>query len=575
MNQLLAINAQYPALFSSRAIATNQVGYEAAGPKFAVLALGDGPDFSALRLRDAATGEVVFETAPGEVTGVDSWKTQRWQAAEFSAFTGTGRFLLEALDASGARLVSEPFEIAEPLYAARFPSALLGYFQSQRTQEPYLGADRAIAFIGNKRNARVDVHGGWYDASGDVSKYLSHLSYANFMNPQQTPLVVWALAKAAVCPHIDAGLHAAFRAEALWGADFLIRMCDPAGMFYMTVFDRWSGDTAQREICSYSTQKGHKHDTWEAGYRQGGGMAIAALARAARLKQDGEFTAADYLATAERAFAHLETHNLEYLDNGEENIIDDYCALLAATELSRSTHKPEYLVKAGERAASLLDRLSGGHGYDGWWRADNGTRPFFHASDEGLPIAALVDYLAIAPEADRARVAAALARVVRHLAGITAEVANPFAYPRQLVKRSDGEIGTQFFYPHGNDSGYWWQGENARLGSLAYALRRAVPHVDAEAAELARIQSQRALDWILGLNPYHASMLQGFGRNWAIYGPAKFPNADGGICNGITSSLSDETDIGFCETEDPFQSWRWSEQWLPHAAWFLLAMTEY
>lgn len=575
MNQLLAINAQYPALFSSRAIATNQVGYEAAGPKFAVLALGDGPDFTALRLRDATTGELVFETTPGEATGVDRWKTQRWQSAEFTSFTGAGRFLLEALDASGARLVSEPFEIAEQLYAERFPTALLGYFQSQRTTEPYLSADRAIAFIGNKRNARVDVHGGWYDASGDVSKYLSHLSYANFMNPQQTPLVVWALSKAAICPHIDAKLHAAFRAEALWGADFLVRMCDPAGMFYMTVFDRWSGDTAQREICSYATQKGHKHDTWEAGYRQGGGMAIAALARAARLRQDGEFTAAEYLATAERAFAHLEVHNLEYLDNGEENIIDDYCALLAATELSRSTHKPEYLVKAGERATSLLNRLTSGHGYDGWWRADNGTRPFFHASDEGLPIAALVDYLAIAPEADRPRVSAALAKVVRHLARITAEVANPFAYPRQLVKRSDGEIGTQVFYPHGNDSGYWWQGENARLGSLAYALRRAMPHVDAEAAELARVQSQRALDWILGLNPYHACMLQGFGRNWAIYGPAKFPNADGGICNGITSSLTDETDIGFCETEDPFQSWRWSEQWLPHAAWFLLAMTEY
>jgi hypothetical protein len=575
MNQLLAINAQYPALFSSRAIATNQVGYEAAGPKFAVLALGDGPDFTALRLREATTGELVFETTPGEATGVDRWKTQRWQSAEFNSFTGAGRFLLEALDASGARLVSEPFEIAEQLYAERFPAALLGYFQSQRTAEPYLSADRAIPFIGSKRNARVDVHGGWYDASGDVSKYLSHLSYANFMNPQQTPLVVWALSKAAICPHIDAKLHTAFRAEALWGADFLVRMCDPAGMFYMTVFDRWSGDTAQREICSYATQKGHKHDTWEAGYRQGGGMAIAALARAARLRQDGEFTAAEYLATAERAFAHLEVHNLEYLDNGEENIIDDYCALLAATELSRSTHKPEYLVKAGERATSLLNRLTGGHGHDGWWRADNGTRPFFHASDEGLPIAALVDYLAIAPEADRPRVSAALAKVVRHLARITAEVANPFAYPRQLVKRSDGEIGTQFFYPHGNDSGYWWQGENARLGSLAYALRRAMPHVDAEAAELARVQSQRALDWILGLNPYHACMLQGFGRNWAIYGPAKFPNADGGICNGITSSLTDETDIGFCETEDPFQSWRWSEQWLPHAAWFLLAMTEY
>lgn len=575
MNQLLAINAQYPALFSSRAIATNQVGYEAAGPKFAVLALGAGPEFTALHLRDAATGDVVFETTPGHAAGVDSWKAQRWQTAEFTAFTGIGQFILEAFDATGARLVSEPFEIAETLYAERFPPALLRYFQSQRAAELYDSADRAIAFIGNKRNSRADVHGGWYDASGDVSKYLSHLSYANFMNPQQTPLVIWALSKAAVCPHIDANLHAAFRTEALWGADFLVRMCDPAGMFYMTVFDRWSGDTAQREICSYSTQKGLKHDTWESGYRQGGGMAIAALARASRLKQDGEFTAAQYLATAERAFAHLEEHNLEYLDNGEENIIDDYCALLAATELSRSTGKPEYLVKAGERVASLLDRLAGGYGYDGWWRADNGTRPFFHASDEGLPIAALVDYLAIAPEADKARISAALGKVVKHLAAITAEVTNPFAYPRQLVKRTDGDIGTQFFYPHGNDSGYWWQGENARLGSLAYALRRAMPHIDPETAELARIQSQRAIDWILGLNPYHSCMLQGFGRNWAIYGPAKFPNADGGICNGITSSLTDETDIGFCETEDPFQSWRWSEQWLPHAAWFLLAMTEY
>lgn len=392
MNQLLAINAQYPALFSSRAIATNQVGYEAAGPKFAVLALGGEDPFVSVRLRDATTEEVVFETMPSVVEVVANWR-QQYQSADFSGFQGTGTFVLEAVHTYGGRVGSEPFEIAETLYAERFPPALLRYFQSQRSQEPYLSSDRAIPFIGNKRNARADVHGGWYDASGDVSKYLSHLSYANFMNPQQTPLVVWALSKAAICPHIDAGLHAAFRTEALWGADFLVRMCDPSGMFYMTVFDRWSGHTAQREICSYSTQKGLKHDTWEAGYRQGGGMAIAALARAARLKQDGEFTAAQYLSTAERAFAHLEQHNLEYLDNGEENIIDDYCALLAATELSRSTGKPEYLVKAGERAHSLLDRLTGGYGYDGWWRADNGTRPFFHASDEGLPIAALVDYL--------------------------------------------------------------------------------------------------------------------------------------------------------------------------------------
>ncbi len=570
----MAPNAQYPALFASRAIATNQVGYETDGPKFAVLALGDGEAFVSTRLRDAGSGNVVFEANPGPVVTVANWR-QRYQQVEFGSFKRPGHFMLEAMDASGTRVVSAPFEITGALYAERFPPALLRYFRSQRTAEPYLTADRAIPFVGDKCDGPVDVHGGWYDASGDVSKYLSHLSYANFMNPQQTPLVVWALAKAAVCSHIEGALRPEFQTEALWGADFLMRMCDPAGVFYMTVFDRWSGDPAQREICSYATQKGTKHDTWEAGYRQGGGMAIAALARASRLGAHGEFGSHQYLATAERAFAHLETHNREYLDDAEENIIDDYCALLAATELARSTGHPEYSVKASKRAASLLDRLTGGFGYEGWWRADTATRPFFHASDEGLPVAALVDYLAIASEPDRDRIGSALGKVVRHVARVTGEIANPYGYPRQLVRATDGTIRTQFFYPHGNDSGYWWQGENARLASLAYALRRALPHIDDETAAIARVQSQRCLDWILGLNPYHTCMLQGFGRNWAIYGPAKFPNADGGICNGITSSLTDETGIAFCETEDPSHSWRWSEQWLPHAAWFLLAMTEY
>lgn len=569
------MNDQFPELFARRAIAINHVGYEAAGPKTAVLCLGGGSAFQHARIRGEG-GEVVFEARPEQPETVANWRGQTYQVFGFSALTRSGRFMVEAFDVTGASVVSEVFEIAERLYAPRFAPALLSYFRSQRTNEKYTEADKAIPFIGAKRNGKADVHGGWYDASGDVSKYLSHLSYANHMNPQQTPLVVWALAKAAICPHIDTRLHEDFREEAAYGADFLVRMCDPAGMFYMTVFDRWSGDVAQREICSYSTQKGHKHDTWEAGYRQGGGMAIAALARAARLSSGGLFSPADYLATAVRAFDHLETHNLDYLDDGQENIIDDYCALLAATELSRATGERGHREAARTRARSLLGRLSEGHGYAGWWRADaDGKRPFFHAAEEGMPIVALVDYLAIADADERPQIAAALGKAVQHITTIMREVANPFAYPRQFVKASDGTLGTQFFYPHVNDSGYWWQGENARLASLAYALRRAALHVDAGTAWAIQWPPQRWIDWILGLNPFHASMLKGFGRNWGDYTIAKFPNAVGGICNGITSKLEDETGITFCETEDPFQSWRWSEQWLPHAAWFLLAMTEF
>src|SRR5258708_8470991 len=62
-------------------------------------------------------------------------------------------------------------------------------------------------------------------------------------------------------------------------------------------------------------------------------MAIAALARIARWKKNGTFTSQQYLAGAKRAFAHLLINNTKYDDDGKENIIDDYCALMGATEL--------------------------------------------------------------------------------------------------------------------------------------------------------------------------------------------------------------------------------------------------
>ena len=68
-------------------------------------------------------------------------------------------------------------------------------------------------------------------------------------------------------------------------------------------------------------------------------MSIAALALASTMPQDGDFTRAQYLQTAEEAFAFLEAHNPELLNDHMENILDDYCALMAATELYRASHK--------------------------------------------------------------------------------------------------------------------------------------------------------------------------------------------------------------------------------------------
>jgi len=69
-------------------------------------------------------------------------------------------------------------------------------------------------------------------------------------------------------------------------------------------------------------------------------------------------------------------------------------------------------------------------------------------------------------------------------------------------------------------------------------------------------------------------MLQGHGRNNPKY-EQFYPNAPGGICNGITAGYLDEADIDFLPAAVEGQGdhrWRWSEQWLPHGAWFLLAL---
>ena len=134
----------------------------------------------------------------------------------------------------------------------------------------------------------------------------------------------------------------------------------------------------------------------------------------------------------------------------------------------------------------------------------------------------------------------------------------------------------RFFVPHDNESGYWWQGENARLASLATAARLAVKLRlgDDELDASLTTYAQRILDWIFGANPFDTCMLQGWGHNPPRYEPGLW-NAPGGVCNGITSGLDDEQDIDFRKPEDtvPTHSWRWTEQWIPHAAWLFAALS--
>lgn len=556
---------------------TNHIGYEALGPKQAVL-MTRKPRLSTTTalLVCADSHQTVANFSIEKGTQVAHWHQGNFFRIDFSEFNQAGSYYLRV-----DNLRSEIFKVETGLLFDTTLSDVLHYFKSQRSGGRFDKQDHSISLLGTE--TRVDVHGGWYDASGDVSKYLSHLSYANYLNPQQTPIVVWNMLKGLelISQDEQVALFTKVRMaeEALYGADFLVRMQNEQGFFYMTVFDKWSKDINQREICAYATQDGHKSEDFQAGFRQGGGATIAALAAAARLDESGEFTNQDYLDAAEKGYWHLREFNLQYLNDGEENIIDEYCALLACVELYKTTQKSEYLTESRDWAIKLQQRQQSDDHFDHFWSANqDGSRPYYHAAEAGLPVIALCAYLEI--ESDdklKQKAQTVITQSVQFELNITCSASNPFGYPRQYVKGVDEAKRDAFFVAHNNESGYWWQGENARLGSLCAMAFAALPHIEQEPTKLQLLKfSQDTLNWVLGLNPYHMCMLDGHGHNNPDYLPhLGFYNAKGGVCNGITGGFDDEEDIAFNppgQKDDMLQNWRWGEQWIPHGAWYLLAI---
>ena len=560
----------------------NQVALERSGPKSAIVEYGGSA--ASGRFAVLSNGSTVQS---GELTALPEFTEwgagKRYFEADFSSLVANGTYQLEVR--VGDRSARSPsFTVLDNAIFRTTAAALLDYFHANRHTNP---ADHRIRIYDTDRY--VDVWGGWKDAGGDNGKYLSHLSYANFFNPQQTALVVWALAasyQSAPALFREQGLQTRVVEEAFWGADYLHRLLSDEGYFYMTVFDRWAAPGAERMVVAYVGIDGVYTKDYQAAFREGGGVAIAALARASMLSDSdarpGAFSRAQYLQDAERAFAHLQQHNREYCDNGVENIIDDYTALLAATELYRATRKDVYLQAARDRAGHLDRRLT----REGWFVSDDATRPYYHAAEAGFPIVSLVQYLRI--ESDNARVARArntIRTALDYQLALNGKVANPYDYARQPFKvYKNGKLGGQamegFFIPHANETNYWWQGESARLASLTAAAVLGGREIGSEASGSFGVRAplaafaQHQMDWTLGRNPFDICMLYGFGARNPPSAVSAGQHERGGISNGITgATLSDEgRGIVFAPGPDE-NNWRWLEQWLPHSTWFLVAAT--
>ncbi|MEY2465893.1 MAG: hypothetical protein QOD03_414 [Verrucomicrobiota bacterium] len=581
-------------------ILINHLGYEQAAPKRAVVLGHEGDEVSTFKVIDSQTGKEILSGNASKSGPVDKWKDWIFWTIDFSQVNSNGTFLIECQTGKGA-VRSFPFLVERDLLERNTLSSVIYYFKGQRSSGLLDKADRDLKFDGMTNT--VDVHGGWFDASGDYGKHLSHLSFSTYFNPQQIPMTAWSLFK--TYDELNRRNDQSFRQykrrlldEAMFGADYLVRVKNPSGSFYRSVGAPGPEKSAEdRRIgkegsgFAIKTNKnasfmGETHAAadkiaYEIGYRAGGGVAITALAKASTYPVCGEFSNATYLKTAEDAFAFLEKNNELYTNDGKENIVDDYCALLAATELFKATKSGKYKFAADKRAQNLMSRLITSGGQTNYWRADDKDRPFFHAADAGMPVVSLLSYYEIADEATQKKVLDTVRKSLEFELRTTGEVTNPFGYARQLVQSKNGFRRTAFFFPHDTETAPWWQGENARLGSVATAARMAAKYFkdDKEFSDRLQNYAWNQLNWILGLNPYDTCMLHGTGRNnpfYMFFESYEYNNAPGGIVNGITGGHDNPNDIDFnlgYAVTGKDEDWRWTEQWLPHAAWYLLAIS--
>ncbi|KMQ51102.1 chitobiase [Chitinispirillum alkaliphilum] len=708
---LLLLLFYFVSAYSNPTILINQVGYETAGPKTAVVQYSSSFSHSESYLIDE-NGEVVDTFSIEESESVSGWRGRNFRVIDFSSFDKPGTYRLRA-----GQTTSPEFRIEEDALLNFTGRDVLGFFKVMRNT---FEEDRNIGII-DRPGVTRNLFGGWSDATGDMGKHLSHLSNANYMNPQQTPFVVWSILHSHEIHPDFFGTQAI--EEAAWGADYLVRSLSPEGFFYIAVFDNWGWQRETREICSWSGLEGTRSNDYECGMRQGGGVSIAALARAAAAGISGEYDSDTYLQTAIKAYEHLKEFNLDYLDDGRENIIDDYCGLLAASELYNATGEEKYRLDADQRALSLLSRQT----EQGWFFSDSArSRPFYHAAEEGFPVVALIRYANLTNPSNIEQIREAVKKNLLWYKYITEKDNNPFGYVKQYrrseiddggndlargkqarasssesrypaqgafdgqfdtrwssvyeqdqqsnndqwimvdlgsvytidnvvlhwetafgskysiqvstddslwtdvavienssagrkvhtfspvearyVKMQGIERGTEwgyslysfqvheensgvqastyFFMPHDNETGYWWQGENARLASMTTAFAMGALFVDSTKNlwyDSLYTLAVNQLNWILGNNPFNVCMMYGFGTiNYPnYYGLENYAldNVKGGIANGITASRSDRYDLEWMpyhaeNSESLFKDWRWMEQWLPHNAWFLVAVSE-
>lgn len=299
-----------------RKILINHLGYDCNDSKTAVYQGEKSDNAGRFSVIDENGAEVLSGVAR-ECGEVARWNTGYYWTMDFSGVEASGTYTV-SLETAAGTINSFPFEITEYLNTMRTINAAGYYFKAQRSTGECRDENSHVRFAGDREGV-MDVHGGWYDATGDYSVHMSHLSHGDVYNPQQSSFAGYAFFKAyemlGESPNIEyTMIKRRMLDEGTYGADFVMRMRAPSGTFFRSVrrgealeqvrgthfinFE-YRGSSDQFAAADTADSEVLTDDNYEVSLRSGGGLCIATLAAAGRYYYPGtEFKRDEYVIAA-------------------------------------------------------------------------------------------------------------------------------------------------------------------------------------------------------------------------------------------------------------------------------------
>jgi hypothetical protein len=153
-------------------VLVDQVGYDLQATKQALVS-ADTPSFPHdFQVIDADTGKPVLSGQLKDTGPVAKWGSQHYWRADFSSLKTPGRYYLQLKDKDGC-LRSDEFLVQDGVLERNTFSNVVYYFKGQRSSGLMDKMDRHLPRPDGKPGT-LDIHGGWYDATGDYGIHLSH-----------------------------------------------------------------------------------------------------------------------------------------------------------------------------------------------------------------------------------------------------------------------------------------------------------------------------------------------------------------------------------------------------------------